>query len=386
MNKELNVVYIGPLSFPLGYASTKRRRYMVDYMNEHGISAHVLCTRHGVNDKFSNPQNGYYGAADYYDLSSYIRHFHFHRYYREGKKKLLQWFDSTKKNVLIFHTMLPIEDAPFFFYARRLGYKIVFDQVETSYIAKGTNTSFKRKCYIYLCECVSNCAYKLANGSFVISSFLWKQNEKRYPQMPLCLLPNSTPVLAKKRKKKLNKPLRILYSGTYAPKDGVNFLIEGIIKAVNKGCDCELILVGKGVSRDMLFLSNISDKTFIKYLGFISDEELVNVMLSCDVLAMTRTNSKFANYGFPFKLSEYLSTGNIVLATRVGDVSFYLKNQENAYLVEPESSNAICDAVINIANHEEEALKIAAHGLETMKQQFSINHVGGMFIQFLNQL
>lgn len=167
MNKELNIVYIGPLSFPLGYASTKRRRYMVDYMNEHGISAHVLCTRHGVNDKFSNPQNGYYGAADYYDLSSYIRHFHFYRYYREGKKKLLQWFDSTKKNVLIFHTMLPIEDAPFFFYARRLGYKIVFDQVETSYIAKGTNTSFKRKCYIYLCEYISDYAYKRANGSFV---------------------------------------------------------------------------------------------------------------------------------------------------------------------------------------------------------------------------
>lgn len=383
---ELNVVYIGPLSFPLGYASTKRRRYMVDYMNDHGVSAHVLCTRHGVNDKLNNPQSGYYGATDYYDLSNYIRCFHFYRYYREGKKKLLQWFDSTKKNVLIFHTMLPIEDAPFFFYARRLGYKIVFDQVETSYIAKGTKTSFKRKCYIYLCEYISDYAYKRANGSFVISSFLWKQNEKRYPQMSLCLLPNSTPVFAKRSKEKLSKPLQILYSGTYAPKDGVSYLIEGVKQAINKGCDCELILVGKGNAKDMQFLTDIKDCPYIKYLGFVSDEKLVDIMCSCDVLAMTRINSKFANYGFPFKLSEYLSTGNIIIATKVGDVPLYLTDKENAFLIEPENVEAIWRAIIYILNNEEDALKVAQKGLKVMKKQFSIEQVGSKFIDFLNQV
>lgn len=43
---ELNIVYIGRLSFPLGQATTKRRRYMVDYMNDENIECHILSTRY----------------------------------------------------------------------------------------------------------------------------------------------------------------------------------------------------------------------------------------------------------------------------------------------------------------------------------------------------
>ena len=383
---DLNIVYIGPLSFPLGYASTKRRRYMIDYMNKKGISAHVLCTRYKRNEKLSNPQHGYYGGADFYDLSVYIHRLNFYRYYTNGKKKLFQWFERLKKNILIFHTMLPIEDAPFCFYAKRVGYKVVFDQVETSYSAKGTDISFKRKCYIFLCDYISSYAYKKAAGSFVISTALWRENRAKYPVMPLCLLSNSTPILAVKKKEKLNVPLKILYSGTYAPKDGVSFLINGVSAAVQKGCKCELILVGKGNPKDMLFLNDIKDKSYVKYLGFVSDENLIKIMRSCDILAMTRTNSKFANYGFPFKLSEYLSTGNIVLATKVGDVSMYLTDKKDAYLIEPEDSDAISRVIDYISTHEEEALLVASNGLETMREKFSIEHVGNVFVQFLNEV
>lgn len=142
--------------------------------------------------------------------------------------------------------------------------------------------------------------------------------------MPLCLLPNSTPVLCEVEKTMIGSPVRILYSGTYALKDGISFLLEGVEKAVNAGCVCELILVGKGRASDMTFLDKVKDAPWIKYLGFISEDELVAKMRDCDILAMTRTNSKFANYGFPFKLSEYLATGNVVMATKVGDVPLYL--------------------------------------------------------------
>ena len=63
---ELNIVYIGGLSFPLGYAMTKRRRYMVDYMNEKNIECHVLSTRYKKNEQLNNPSKGMYGKTDYY--------------------------------------------------------------------------------------------------------------------------------------------------------------------------------------------------------------------------------------------------------------------------------------------------------------------------------
>lgn len=70
--KELNIVYIGPLSFPYGYASTKRRKYMIDYMNKNKISAHVLSTRYKKNSKLKNPQSGFYGETDFFDLSIFF--------------------------------------------------------------------------------------------------------------------------------------------------------------------------------------------------------------------------------------------------------------------------------------------------------------------------
>lgn len=382
---ELNIVYIGGLSFPLGYATTKRRRYMVDYMNDENIECHVLSTRYKKNEHLNNFSEGIYGKSDYYDLSDIFYKGHIFSYYRKGKQKIKQWYDSSKKNIMIFPTILSAEDFIFFRYAYKLGYKIVFDQVETSYIANGTNESFRRKCYILLCDFISDYAYKKAAGSFVISEALAGQNKSKYPSMPLCLLPNSTPMLCGMPKKTIGSPIKILYSGTYALKDGVSFLIEGVEKAVQAGCKCELILVGKGRARDMTFLDRIKCFSWIKYLGFISDEELYTKMRECDILAMTRTNSKFANFGFPFKLSEYLSTGNVVMATKVGDVPLYL-NDNNSLLIPPEDSNAIAGAILYVSENPVESLQIGRNGLNTMKEKFSIKRIGDIFRSFLCEI
>ncbi|MCD7925521.1 MAG: glycosyltransferase [Bacteroides sp.] len=290
-----------------------------------------------------------------------------------------------QKNIMIFPTILNVEDFIFFRYAHKLGYKIIFDQVETSYIADGTDESFKRKCYISFCEFISDYAYKKAAGSFVISEALLRQNKSKYPSMPLCLLPNSTPTFYGMPKTTIGSPIKILYSGTYALKDGVSFLIEGVEKAVQAGCKCELILVGKGRVRDMAFLDKIKDFSWIKYLGFISDEELYIKMRECDILAMTRTNSKFANFGFPFKLSEYLSIGNVVMATEVGDVPLYL-NENNSLLIPPEDSNAIASAILYVSENPVKSLQIGRNGLNTMKEKFSIERIGEIFISFLSKI
>ena len=101
---------------------------------------------------------------------------------------------------------------------------------------------------------------------------------------------------------------------------------------------------------------------------------------------MTRCNSRFANYGFPFKLSEYLATGNIVLATNVGDVCDYIENKKSAYIVPPESSYSIAKAILHIHSNPEEAFTVAKGGLEAMQKHFSIENVGKVFVDFLKEV
>lgn len=383
--KPLNVVYIGSPSFPNGFAMTKRRRYMVDYMNAQGIQSHVLVCNHKKNGQFDNPTEGSYGLCTYYDVTHWAIKKNFYRFYKLGKGKLREWYAEGKQNILLFSTRLALLHIPFYLYAKRLGYKVVFDQVETSFIAIGGKMSLKRRLNEWFADRITSFVMN-NSASFVISSALQRQYAREYPNIKMCILPNATPSFRKEEKQRLHTPLRVVYSGTFASKDGVEYLIDGCIKAKSKGCDLELILIGKGQPWDMKVLDKLDGHDWARYLGFVSDEELLQQIQNGDVLCMTRNNSLFANYGFPFKLSEYLATGNILLATRIGDVEMYVRDKESAFIIDPENSNQIADTLIYIVQHSEEAITVAKNGYRVMEQHFSINHVGKIFVNFLNTL
>ena len=70
----------------------------------------------------------------------------------------------------------------------------------------------------------------------------------------------------------------------------------------------------------------------------------------------------------------------------VSDVLDYLEDKKNALLVEPENEYVIADAIKYAYDSPTEMHKIAALGLETMQQYFSINTVGEKFVNFLKQI
>lgn len=382
-NKSINVVYIGPQTFPLGGATTKRRRYMVDYMNAHHIQSHYLVTAIG-RGKNPNPSEGIYGLCSYYDLSVFSSKKDIVGYVRKGKAKLKEWFDPDADNVLLFHTLVTWNEWLFYKYARKVGYKIVFDQVETSYLQNNTGSRLFRL-QVRLSEYLSNMAYREC-PAFVISTALQKENETKFPGRKLCLLPNSTPIIKSEPKTSFNSPLLLLYSGTYTPKDGVADLLDGVIEAYNSGIDCRLILLGKGTAQDMKVLDKAANLDYIEYRGFVSDEQLEETIKKCDILCMTRNNSRFANYGFPFKLSEYLATGNILLATNVGDVCHYVQDKVSALVVPPENPKAIAEAIKFVTDYPEESLEIGLNGFKVMDNYFSIDTVGATFVAFLENI
>ena len=379
-SKELNIVYIGSPAFPVGAATTKRRRYMVDYMNSQHISCKVLVTGLSKkNDK--NPQQGSYDNCEYFNISNLATFTKISKYYSTGKAKLKEWYNVAKLNILIFTTSMNTIDYKLYKYAVKLGYKVVFDIVETAFW-KYEKLSLKTKMRYFLDEYYSKKAYR-RSAAFVISERLREEFKNAYPNMPMCLLPNATPISVTEGRKKLNDTLQVLYAGTYVAKEGVTYLIEGVKQAIDNGCKCKLLLLGKA---PQALREKYGNETFIDFKGFVSDEELYQLQMGSDVLAMVRTNSIFANYGFPFKLSEYLATGNIVLSTKVSDVEKYLTNKKDAYLIEPENSKAIFDAIMHIASNPEEACTVAQNGLKTANEKFSIEVVGKIFIDFLKRL
>ncbi|HEY5535881.1 MAG TPA: glycosyltransferase, partial [Ignavibacteria bacterium] len=77
-----------------------------------------------------------------------------------------------------------------------------------------------------------------------------------------------------------------------------------------------------------------------------------------------------ANAGFPFKLGEYLATGNPVISTKASDVENYL-TKDDAYLIEFNSPQQICGALTEIVNNTEVARKIGLNGMKKYQKFFS---------------
>lgn len=377
---KLNIVFSGTPTFPEGTAMTKRRRYMVDYMNDHDIVCRVLITGFRKS-KANNSKQGLYKKTEFVDISNLFAEHRYISYYKKGKEFLRNWYDKDAKNILVLSTLVNFNDYSFYKYAKKIGYYVVFDIVETAFW-KYEKLGLKSKIRYLLDEHYSKKAYR-KSAAFVISERLRDEFKTAYPNMPMCLLPNSTPICVTEGRKKLNDTLQVLYAGTYAPKEGVTYLIDGVKQAIDNGCKCKLLLLGKA---PQALREKYGNETYIDFKGFVSDEELNRLQMESDVLAMVRTNSIFANYGFPFKLSEYLATGNIVLSTKVSDVEKYLTDKKDAYLIEPENGEAICDTIMHIASNPEEACTVAQNGLKTANKEFSIEVVGKIFEDFLKTL
>ena len=62
--------------------------------------------------------------------------------------------------------------------------------------------------------------------------------------------------------------------------------------------------------------------------------EVPQLLMDSEVLALDRPNSIQAQCGFPTKLGEYLLTGNPVVVTKVGDIPLFLEDGVSALLAE----------------------------------------------------
>ena len=200
-------------------------------------------------------------------------------------------------------------------------------------------------------------------------------------------MPNSTAILRAEPKVKFSSPIRILYVGTFTPKDGVDFLIGAFDKLLLYRKDIKLTLIGKGIKRDMDVIGDlIAGNVHIDSKGYVEDDELYDILVNSDILTMTRSNSVFANFGFPFKLSEYLATGNPVVATDVSDVSLYLEDKKNACIAIPEDVDSIYENLKFLTDHQDKAIEIGNSGLDVVKEHFDINKNGEKFVDFLLKL
>ena len=154
-------------------------------------------------------------------------------------------------------------------------------------------------------------------------------------------------------------------------KDGVDRLIKAFSQIANEYQDLKLYIMGpkRGDCENESLAKKLGIADRVVFTGMISPDKMPQMLVNAKVLALARPQSIQAKYGFPTKLGEYLSTGNPVVVTSVGDIPLFLKDGESAYLAEPDNIEAFARC-LDRAISDKNAKTVGDNGRDVAKTWF----------------
>jgi glycosyltransferase involved in cell wall biosynthesis len=107
----------------------------------------------------------------------------------------------------------------------------------------------------------------------------------------------------------------------------------------------------------------------IELAGAIPAAAVPAALCRCSALALPRASGLFSTAGMPTKLGEYLATGRPVVVTATGDISDYLTDGVDAYVVPPEDDAALATALAS-ALFDPTSATVGAAGRATATREF----------------
>jgi len=389
---KINLIFMGGFTYPTGMAGTKRIQNAIKALNEYSkdIKIRVIIQRQSSEENvLSGVHEGTYYETIMGDLFRTKMFAMLPILYFKTIVALKNAFLTDHKNIIYFYGPIFYDSILPLSYAKRIGYKIVFDVNEDYDLGKELQESFYDNLRLKLTIQLSAFIIKLSSGIVAISSHL----EKKYKtstdgKIPIHYMPISVDMdYFQQNHIKDTSIISLCYAGTFGNKDGLPVLLDAFDTIAGRQKNIRLLLTGrggKGAMKDFLTRLETSPyKERIIYKGYLTEKEYYSVLNTVDIPCMTRIDTAYSHAGFPFKLGEFLATGKPVIASRVSDVERYLTDKHNAMLVKPGSKVEICNALDFLIDNPKYAEDIGTRGREVAKSYFDYKKQGKPLFNFL---
>ena len=172
-------------------------------------------------------------------------------------------------------------------------------------------------------------------------------------------------------------------------KDNVDNIIKAYALIKNKLPDYELKLYGPINSKNKSLISlaeKLGVKDSVKFMGSITNKEVPQILCSASLLVSSQPNTKRAQGGFPTKLGEYLLSGTPVLMTNSGEITKYVQDGQELWIVEPENPEEYANKIIYIFENYNKALSVAKQGKNYILNNCEAQNMTLKLIDFLTEL
>jgi len=368
---EVNIVFVINQPYPFGMAGTMRIKLFSEYLAEKVDAVNILISNQ---DNGLNINRGEHNNVKYKTIVSkkWPNLLLMLIYPSVVFKQLLVFRNRGLKNVILIYGDIDMYTLLFAIIGKLLGYKIVLDIVEDRILTQ-EKMSWTAKLNSIFRKIALPFTNKLADAVIVISLTLKKKFSRYFITPNIELIPVSAANInyaVKNEDDVNNKYLNITYCGSFAVKDGVEFLIEAFDEISKVYSNIKLTMLGKakGAIKDKII--SLGNKR-INLTGYLEEKEYWERLHSADILCMTRINSLYAQAGFPFKLGEYLATGKPVIATDISDVRYYLKDRVDVVIAQPSDTKSLINSLKYLIDNVEQRNIIGANGYKKCKKYFN---------------
>ena len=184
------------------------------------------------------------------------------------------------------------------------------------------------------------------------------------------------------------RPLRVLFSGKLESEHGFDILLEAIRRILSEekvAGRLQFHICGSfngNAPRGSAF--SIPQHSSVVFHGFVSDLEYRDLLLQADVgLALQRSSGIYRDLRTPSKAYEFLASGKLVVATRVGDLAELFP--DHAVCLDPETGDSLAGLFRILALQPERFLGTAERGLTLARDQYSLESAGRTLRQLVTQ-
>jgi len=389
----MSIVIFGDIfTFPEGNASTNRVHTYAKGFIENGIKVHVISFESLYNVDGNGEINGisFYLPFGQVNRSKYfvVRQY----------KKLLKYLNTIRllnqinkyeriiainicTNLLLTHLFAWV-------LAKLYNSKLIIESNEHP-LRYYQNGALKKKLGVLKFHIESN----LCDGIFCISHYLMDfYKSKGVDNRKLFLVPSTVDParFSKVSERPIIQPYIGYFGGLTFKRDNVDILIRAFARISSVHLEMQLVLGGfcseseKKQLLDLIAELNIQSK--VQLLGYLKREEIITYITNAYILVMVRSNDLQSKASYPSKLTEFLACSVPVISVNVGEIPFYLSDGVNAFLVEPENTDALAYKLDYVINNYDQAKKVGQKGKELTETIFNYSYQAKRMIVFINSL
>lgn len=388
----MSIVIIGDnFTFPEGNAATNRVYTYARGFIENNVNASVISFRndymenrngtveriqyfHPINQK---KRNKYFAIRNWFKLVKYINTIILIRKINR----------EDKVSAIIIYTKALSTHLFSYFLARLIGSKLIIENSEhplRDYQSGNINKVIGRlKFWIKL---------KTFDGILLITKQLIDFYKKTLHDEKRILLVPST-VDPKRFTAEKSKKLGYKYIGYFGSinfrRDNVDVLINAFASICDRHKNIDLVLGGMmEVDKNLLtgLINTLKIESRVHILGYLSRNEITQYIIDSHILVLVRSNDKFTEVSFPSKLTEYLATGNPVIATAVSEIAQFITDNNNGFLIKPGSTEELIEKMEYILNNYEVATEVARKGKALTDNIFNNTFQAKQIIEFIETL